>query len=101
MKKKTRQRLQQGFDAPYLQDLARRSVRLDNEELIRTLDTCMSTLNRYALEYSRTKDVDYLGEIQLTAQSVYVVAAELDARRGNRPAVAPARQTKVRSRRPY
>ena len=80
------------FEAPDLIDLAERAVRLDNSEILDALDVTLSSLCKYIPEFRRTKEKDYLGEIDLAAQAIYVMAKELATRAGDRPTSQPARQ---------
>ena len=82
------------FEAPDLAALAERAVRLDNGEIHSALETTVSTLDRYVYEYRRANDPDFLSEMLLSAQAVYVMAHELLVRRGEAPSTAPARQVK-------
>lgn len=87
------------FEAPDLVALAERATRLDNHEIFTAVDTTLSNLGRYVSEYRQTMNSDYLGELMLGAQALYVMAAELSVRRGEPPAGTPTRQP--RPSRPY
>ena len=82
------------FDAPDLVALAERSVRLDNGEILDALDVTLSSLCKYVPEYRRTKEKDFLGEIDLAAQAIYVMAKELSIRAGEVPSTKPTRQSR-------
>jgi len=91
---KRRKRGSATFDAPDLADLASRALGLDNGAIIDAMDITLSNLCRYLPAYRQTKDLDYLGEIDLAAQALYVMAKELATRRGDRPTGTPARQNR-------
>jgi hypothetical protein len=82
------------FDAPDLLALAERVTRLGNNEIIEQLDITLATLNRYVPEFRRTRDADYLGEIGLGAQALYVMAKELGVRQGDLLPERPTRQVR-------
>lgn len=82
------------FDAPDLLALADRTVRLDSTEILNAMDVTLSSLCRYIPEYRRTMQNEYLGEIDLAAQALYVMSQELAERVGEKPSVKPARQSR-------
>lgn len=87
-----KKKLRPELDAPDVLDLAERANRLDSGEILNHMDTTLSLLCKYVPEYRATKDSRYLGEIDLAAQAIYVMARELSTRVGELPSTKPARQ---------
>jgi hypothetical protein len=82
------------FEAPDLLGLAQRVTRLGNNEIVDQLDVTLGTLIRYIQEWRHSRDADYLGEIALGAQAIYVIAKELGVRQGELLPTQPTRQIK-------
>jgi hypothetical protein len=93
----TRKKSRPKLDTPDLLDLAERSTRLDNGEMLDAMDITLSNLCRYLPEFRRTRQADYLGEISMAAQALYVMAEEMATRAGARASEKPTRQTSSRS----
>lgn len=88
--KKSRPKL----DTPDLLDLADRATKLDNPEIIDQMDTTLSNLCRYLPEFRRTRQGDYLAEISMAAQALYVMAEEMATRAGIRATEEPVRRSR-------
>ena len=89
MKRRSRPKL----DTPDLLDLADRATRLDNGEILDTLDITLSNLCRYLPEFRRTRQTDYLGEMSMAAQAIYVMVEEMATRAGARAIDEPVRRS--------
>jgi hypothetical protein len=83
------------LDTPDLTALADRAVKLDNDEILSTLDTTLSALTRYLPEFRRTRDSAYLGEMSMAAQAIYVMVEEMATRAGARAPTQPTRQLRT------
>jgi hypothetical protein len=80
------------LETPDLLDLADRTTKLDNGEILDALDITLSSICRYVPEFRRTRDSDYLGEISMAAQAIYVMAEEMATRAGHKAPDQPTRQ---------
>jgi hypothetical protein len=87
-KRKSRPKL----ETPDLIDLADRATKLDNGEILDAVDITLSNLCKYVPEFRRTRDSDFLGEISMGAQALYVMAEEMATRAGARAPERPTRQ---------
>lgn len=85
------------LETPDLLDLADRATRLDNGEIIDALDVTLSNLCRYVPEFRRTRQADYMAEVALGAQALYVMAEEILTRSGMRATDEPTRPKSNRS----
>jgi hypothetical protein len=74
--------------------LAERAVKLDSSEILNAMDVTLSNLCLFIPEYRKTMFNEYLGEIDLASQAIYVMARELSNRVGEKPSVKPARQSR-------
>ena len=72
-KRKYRRKL----EAPDVIDLAERARGLDQSSVLDMMDVTVSNLNQYIREYRQTRNIDYLGELNLSAQAIYAMANEL------------------------
>lgn len=87
-------------------ELLRRASKLDSDDLLESMETTLNNLCRYMIDYRRERRVEYLGEIKMTAEGIFVMAGELDRRKqisqevmGGPPPqkpIAPARQSRLR-----
>jgi hypothetical protein len=82
------------LEAPDLLALADRATRLDNGEILDAVDTTLSSLCRYVPEFRRTRQSDYLAEISLASQALYVMAEEMLTRAGARAPEEPVRRSR-------
>lgn len=92
MRKKKLRQAEKSFEAPDLAALAERAVRLDSPELHNALETTIVNMGRYMSEYRQQRNGDFLGELMIGAQAVYVMAAEESTRIGEPPSQKPTRQ---------
>lgn len=87
------------LETPDLLDLAHRAKGLDNGEILDAVDITLSNLGRFTSEFRRSRESDYLGEISMGAQALYVMAEEMATRAGFMAPTTPTRQR--RSTRSY
>lgn len=84
------------LETPDLLDLADRATRLDNGEILDALDITISNIGRYASEFRHSRNTDFLAEMSMAAQAVYVMVEEMATRAGQRASKEPVRRS-VRS----
>jgi hypothetical protein len=66
--------------SPNSEGLRRRAKKFSEEELIEATETILNNLVFFIPEYRRTRNGDMLGEIKMTAESLYVLAETLLSR---------------------
>lgn len=97
-------KLEKSFEAPDLLALARRANTQDSPALFDAVETTLSNASRYFSEYRQTHDADYLAELGLAGQALFVMANELSLRAGAPLAVdeppPPLKSRQVKERRP-
>lgn len=82
------------LETPDLLDLADRATKLDNSEILNALDITLSNICRYVPEFRRTRQSDYLAEISMGAQAIYVMVEEMATRAGARASEEPTRRSR-------
>jgi hypothetical protein len=82
MRWRQRRKLESDFEAPDLVALARRATTLDSSVLYDALETTLSNAGNYFRSYRQTHEPDYLAELGLAGQAIFVMANELSLRAG-------------------